>query len=240
VYRSLQADRIVETADRLAARVGERFPGSGLSKVAAELAETARRAAARCVAIRRPDLLLRGLVGALLLAAAGAVAFLLSHLEATREMWRIENFFSETADFMGTVVFTGAAAVFLLTLEGRRKRARALDAVGELRALAHIVDMHQLTKDPEYVLGRGDPTPASPPRTMTPFELGRYFDYCSEMLSVASKVGALYVQALPDPVALEAADDLEALCTGLSRKIWQKIAILDRYARTRPGDSVSD
>ena len=65
---------------------------------------------------------------------------------------------------------------------------------------------------------------------MTPFELGRYFDYCSEGLSVIAKISALYAAALQDPVALEAADDLEALCTGLSRKIWQKISLLDRYA----------
>ncbi len=39
MYRSLQAERIVETAGRLALRVGERFPGAGLSRVAKELEE---------------------------------------------------------------------------------------------------------------------------------------------------------------------------------------------------------
>lgn len=42
MYRSLDADKVVETADRLSARIDERFPASGLSKVAAELAQLSR------------------------------------------------------------------------------------------------------------------------------------------------------------------------------------------------------
>ena len=121
-------------------------------------------------------------------------------------------------------------AVFLLSLEARGKRKRALDALHELRAMAHIVDMHQLTKDPERMLGRGTRTASSPRRTMTPFELHRYLDYCSELLALIAKIGALYVQDFPDRAALDAVDQVENLATGLSRKIWQKMVILDRYA----------
>ena len=128
------------------------------------------------------------------------------------------------------VVLVGAGVFFLLTLETRIKRRRALTAIRELRAIAHIIDMHQLTKDPEPILRTGPPTAHSPKRSMTPFELSRYFDYCSETLAIVSKVGALYVQAFPDTVALDAVDDLEDLCAGLSRKIWQKIMVLDRFA----------
>jgi hypothetical protein len=34
---------------------------------------------------------------------------------------------------------------------------------------------------------------------MSPFELTRYLDYCSEMLSLTSKLAAVYAQNLPDP-----------------------------------------
>ena len=61
---------------------------------------------------------------------------------------------------------------------------------------------------------------------MTAFELGRYLDYCSEMLSLTGKVAALYAQDLDDPVVVEAVNDIEMLATNLSRKVWQKIAIL--------------
>jgi hypothetical protein len=57
--------------------------------------------------------------------------------------------------------------------------------------------------------------------------LGRYLDYCSEMLSLVGKLAALYVQKFDDPVALAAVNEVEDLTTGLSRKIWQKIMIIN-------------
>lgn len=61
---------------------------------------------------------------------------------------------------------------------------------------------------------------------MNDFELGRYLDYCSEMLSLISKLAFLYVQNFTDPIAQEAVNDLEDLTNGLSQKIWQKIMLL--------------
>jgi hypothetical protein len=87
--------------------------------------------------------------------------------------------------------------------------------------------MHQLTKDPEST-HQQRPTASSPKRTLTTFELSRYLDYCSEILSLTSKIGAIYVQEFPDPVAQEAADQLATLTNDLSRTIWQKMMILDR------------
>jgi hypothetical protein len=132
------------------------------------------------------------------------------------------------------VVFVGAAVIFLLSLDNRSRRVRAIKRVHDLRCIAHVIDMHQLHKDPDR-LHRGDKnTKSSPSLGMTPFELGRYLDYCSELLALTSKVGALYVQGYQDPVAVNAVDQLESLSTGLSRKIWQKIMILDRLSPAQP------
>jgi hypothetical protein len=117
---------------------------------------------------------------------------------------------------------------FLYTLENRIKRRRALHFIRELRALAHIIDLHQLTKDPDRVIGPGRDTPSSPERDIEQFKLGRYLDYCSEMLSLTSKVAALYAQSIDDPVVLAAVDEIERLTNGLSAKLWQKIFILDK------------
>jgi len=101
--------------------------------------------------------------------------------------------------------------------------------------MAHIVDMHQLTKDPELVVGERHPTASSPRRNMTPFELARYLDYSSEMLSLISKIAALYAQGFEDATAVGAVDEVEGLTNGLSRKIWQKIMILDRITAQGSG-----
>jgi hypothetical protein len=86
-----------------------------------------------------------------------------------------------------------------------------------------------LTKDPERLLTRANDTASSPKRTLSSPELLRYLDYCSEMLSLIGKLAALYVQKFNDPVALAAVNEVEELTTGLSRKIWQKIMILDSF-----------
>jgi hypothetical protein len=127
---------------------------------------------------------------------------------------------------IGSVVFIGAAILFLVSCENRIKRSRSLKAIHELRALAHIVDMHQLTKDPESAL-RSRPMGSPSKRVMTPFELTRYLDYCSDAMALISKIAALYVQGFQDPVLLDAVDDVEDLTAGFSRKFWQKITILE-------------
>jgi hypothetical protein len=131
---------------------------------------------------------------------------------------------------MNIVVLLGAALFFLTSLEIRLKRNRALRDLHAFRSLAHVVDMHQLTKDPSAVGEQGPATASSPPRDMSKFELTRYLDYCSEMLSLINKLAAIYPQNLPDAVVIEAVNDIEALTTSLSSKIWQKITILDMRA----------
>jgi hypothetical protein len=59
--------------------------------------------------------------------------------------------------------------------------------------------MHQLTKDPERLLATHQDTASSPQRTMTRAELWRYLDYCSELLSLTGKIGALFVQRWTTP-----------------------------------------
>jgi hypothetical protein len=83
-----------------------------------------------------------------------------------------------------------------------------------------------LTKEPASVLSGGPSTPNSPRRTLTPFQLGRYLDYCSEMLSLVAKLAVLYAQSQPDPVIVDAVSDLERLTANLSQQIWQKIMLI--------------
>ena len=229
-YRMIHADEIIQTAARLVDRVRARFPEAGLARVAEEILAVARETDERCRLIRRPHLLLRLGVVILIVLGAGLAALVVRNVRLDEAVWDASNFIQASESLLGDVVFLGAAIAFLVTLENRVKRGRALSAINELRALAHIIDMHQLTKDPEMVLAHHAPTAASPERNMTPFELNRYLDYCSEMLALVSKIAALYVQSFPDSQALAAVDAIESLTTELSQKIWQKIMILDRYS----------
>ena len=139
------------------------------------------------------------------------------------------NFLQVLEAGMNTIILISAVLLFLVTFEIRRKRNRAVIAIHQLRALAHVIDMHQLTKDPERVFSKENQTASSPRQTMNAFELTRYLDYCTEMLSLVGKVAALYAQDFGDSVVLAAVNEVENLTTGLSRKIWQKIMIIYRF-----------
>jgi hypothetical protein len=64
--------------------------------------------------------------------------------------------------------------------------------------------------------------------------VARYLDYCSEMVSLTSKVAVLFAQGFPDPVIVEVVSDIERVASGLSQKIWQKIMILQSAAPLQP------
>src|SRR5216117_2980935 len=226
MYRTLNPDHIILTIGQLHDRIQERFPGSGLSKVAAELQQIGEEAVARAAWISKPLLPLRIGIGALVALLAAIVLVALANLNITKLWESFADFVQAVEAGINDIVFIGIAIFFLVTLEARIKRKRALKAIHELRALAHIIDMHQLTKDPEVILRGGPATRSSPKRTMTTFEMSRYLDYCSEMLSLIGKVAALYVQRFDDPVAISAVDEIEDLTTGLSRKVWQKIMLI--------------
>ncbi len=236
-YRTLDSREIVETVKRLSARVERRFPDSGLGRITNELLRVAQENVERVQWIQKPNLLLR--CAAVLLSAGMIVivADLVTHIHQF-QMNDYTNFIQALDASIGSVGFIGAAIIFLVSWENRIKRNKALNAIHELRAMAHIVDMHQLTKDPEGYFGRGSRPSAPPKREMTPFELNRYFDYCNDSLALISKIAALYIQGYQDPVLLDAVDDVEDLTSGLSRKIWQKIIILENLTRSLPVDAL--
>jgi hypothetical protein len=225
VKRQLREDKLQETVEKIRDRVAERFPDSGLSRVAAEVADVTRESVVRAKAIGEPNWWLRGgLILLVVIAGAGIGAYVQAQKDDRPPWQRVLHFLDEAK---GSAAILTAAAVFLVTLETRLKRRRAVQAVHELRALAHIIDMHQLAKDPDRL---GHPTAPLDVggRPMDPDAMGRYLHYCTELLAVLSKVGQLYVQDFPDTGALTAVDHFEGLTVGLSGKIWQKLMILDR------------
>ena len=224
-YRSLNIGDIVSTLHQLSSRISERFPNSGLYRVCLELERMARETKARAVNISRPKLWFRGLLA--ILAAAGAVgAIFIGHwMLGLRSSDELAGTMQGLEAAVNLVIIIGAVGVFLVTLEARWKRQLALSALNEFRSVAHVIDMHQLTKDPS-ALG-GPRTSSSPNRVMSRYELVRYLSYCSEMLSLSSKAAAVYADNIHDAAVIDAVGDIERLTTNLSQKIWQKITLVE-------------
>lgn len=227
MYRNLDSEKILGTIETLSRRIDERFPASSLGKVCQELLKIAGESQRRSAWIGKPQRSLRLITGTLVLIIVSGLFFVLANASWPRNGFDLVVLVQVSEAGLNVFLLLSAAILFLFTAETRVKRRRALKAIHELRALAHVIDMHQLTKDPERLLARRMKTPSSPKQNLSPAELGRYLDYCSEMLSLIGKLAALYVQKFDDPVALAAVNEVEDLTTGLSRKIWQKIMIIN-------------
>jgi hypothetical protein len=225
-YRTLDKDRIIATATLLEKRVGERFPDSSLRNVAAELVTLASDISGRTAELEKPIVWLRAVTVLAIAGAAVMFALVGTVLSFDRISTGAFDFVQGLEASLNTLVFAGVGFWTLVTLEERFKRKRALDGLHALRSVIHIIDMHQLTKDPAVLQDGFTPTKSSPARTLTRAELTRYLDYCSELLSITGKLAALYAQALNDAVVVDAVNDIENLGTNLSRKIWQKIMLV--------------
>lgn len=141
----------------------------------------------------------------------------------------VPDLFQGIESLVNDIIFAALAIWFAFSFETRRKRHIVHGLISQLRSLAHVIDMHQLTKDPDMsqFVTLSD-VRANVPSKLTPPDMARYLDFCADMLSLLSKLGALQVQDFEDPVSLEAVTDFENLTNGLSRTIWQKIMIIDQ------------
>jgi hypothetical protein len=228
----LDAAAVREIVVELEARIGARFPTRGLRGVANDLltlldqvgrlpAGVQNRVRIARVASRAVmALILAGTVLALVLAAKDAV------FDADGEIASSLDVLPLIETLINDVVFAGIAVFFLYSFPERLQRGRLLNLLHQLRSIAHIIDMHQLSKDPEQLRPSFVPTPASKPLELTRDQMERYLDYCSELLALVGKTAALCAEESRDDVVLDTVSTIETLTVGISRKIWQKIGTL--------------
>lgn len=165
-YRTLDPKLIIETAERLEERVAERFPDAGLRGVAAELVSLSRDLAKAAKELEAPIWWLRGVIIAAVV--AGALVFLFvgtilplgrfsgSH-DAVQSVQGIES-------SLNVVILAVVGFLALLRAEERIKRKKVFRELHGLRSLIHVIDMHQLTKDPAALSADFKPTAHSPAR----------------------------------------------------------------------------
>jgi len=228
MYRRINFEKIGRTLNKLQQRITERFSSSSLAKVCAELEVIAGETEANLVLISKPNYWLRGSVLLIILLILSVILFAVLNLEIKQTHLTFADIVQVAESAVNDLILFGLAIFFLVSLESKLKRSKALKSLNELRAVAHIIDMHQLTKDPTEIGEQAKSTASSPERKMSPYKLKRYLDYCSEILAIVGKIAAVYAQHIPEPDIVSSVNDIEQLTSGISRKIWQKIMILQR------------
>ena len=135
LYRSLDAENIIRTAQQLTKRIAERFPASGLRKVSEELLAEARQAEHTAAWMAKPHLAIRIASAVIILAMFAVVAATLMVLNRRVELFSSVSDFLQGVDAgVNELILIGAATYFLLGWETRIKRKRALRAIHVLRS----------------------------------------------------------------------------------------------------------
>jgi hypothetical protein len=236
-FEKVQAAPVLATVRRLEARIEARFPGRGLHRVVGELASLVETVASSTATVRGRRSWLRPVSRAgiaLILVLTGAVLVLAVRSAAADAPDTGLDWIPLLEGAVNDLVFAALAIWFLYSVPERLQRESLLELLHRLRSLAHIVDMHQLTKDPERLRSSFTPTAASVAMDLDTDQLEHYLDYCSELLSLIGKAAALCAEESRDAVVLDTVSTVETLTVSLERKIWQKIAVLDHARQAAP------
>jgi len=232
INNTLKFAKIEKTIERLSMRISERFPSSGLGKTCRDFLQFTQDSQKNIVWIEQPIFWIRAITFSIF-----AISLISIIYGFTLVDFSVKNTLSELATVaeasINNIILLGAAFFFLFTLENRFKRIKAIKLLNEIRGFAHVVDMHQLTKDPHSIKDHII-TENSPERDLSEFELQRYLDYSSEFLSLVGKVAALYSQRLPDEIVVQSSSEIENLCSNINNKIWQKLMILSIEQEKEP------
>jgi hypothetical protein len=181
----------------------------------------------------------RALIVIILLVVLVATGFAARDAVAKASSFKSFEWLPLVESLINDLVFAGIAIWFLLSLADRVVRNDLIRRLHRIRSMAHIVDMHQMSKDPaallpDSVLGTIAGDDVISPRTMSVRDYALYLDYCSELLSLTSKAAALCAEESTDALVLDTVSEIENLTTGMSRKIWQKISLLQAGDRSHP------
>ena len=227
----LAADHVGATVEHLERRIYARFGERGLTKAARDLGHLVvlvqSQAEESHDRLRRRTLVARA--ASFTIVAATVVALVFSLRSAVLDgLARTTDWVPLVESVINDLVFAAIAVVFLWAFPERLERRTMLRLLHRLRSLAHVIDMHQLSKDPEQLSPTYTPTEQSIVHGLDADQLYHYLTYCSEMLSLTAKTSALCGEYSTDGVVLETISYIETLTTELSEKIWQKISLLPR------------
>lgn len=258
---SIGAKGLADAAATLERRIRDRFPTSSLLHNASWLRVLVSLAPAETAAYRRRFVLLRLLFLLFAVLAVGIFGFGIYRLNLDYKPDSVVELAQLIESGINDVIFLSLGAYFLFRLEPWIKRHRMLLFLGKLRDLVHVTQLLQMNKDPERVVrpvslqlassvGAGT-IPSGPARAESraqdppgaensAFLMGRYLDYCLDMLTLISAVAAFVGRDVTDKLIRDGIWEIEELCSSISAKISNKTLMLfnalveERRATERP------
>ena len=236
-YQSLKHEAVRDSTRALQHRIRSRFPDRGLWEVCGELAalvdEVGSEGGISRRRIRFARFMSRLLVALIVVFVTLTIALAAADIWADPEAISPIDFLPLLETVINNAVFAGLAVFFLIAVPERMERARVMRLLHRLRSLAHVIDMHQLTKVPERlerVRQRGAET----------IDIDEVDDLAAEVRDRTSGRGAdsvidaVGMEAHGNPVAEKVIQSVGLLPDAAARKLMTTVGI-DRLAAQPPG-----
>ena len=142
----LNSDKVIETIVVLEKRISDRFPDAGLRNVCNNFLTLAKQSKNNIEWIAKPNIIMRSFAYFIILIGLGGLAYSISYIDLKITDTTLLNIATISEAIFNDLLLLGAAVFFLGSMESRAKRKRAIKRLNELRVIAHVIDMHQLTK----------------------------------------------------------------------------------------------
>jgi hypothetical protein len=221
--------KLIETIERVVGQIRSEFPKADLLAVGESVTELARRAETRSAAIKASSVPLRIAIVLILAFGLAGSWFVIQKIRRFPDAGELFTFFQGLEAVLNVVILAGVALFSIVTVESRWQRSAVLKEINAIVSLVHVIDMHQLGKRPMLVEARSaGKDHALPAGSYTPDEIMRYFDLCSDLMSLAAKIALIYEEVLPDSAVSDAVTDAAQLATALSNETYQKMMLMDR------------
>ena len=144
----LEPEKIIDSVSILEKRISDRFPDSGLKDVCREFLMLAEKTKKNISYISKPNIPLKVFSYLIIAVGLGGIIFSFSLINFKVKTFDLEKLVSISNGMFNNLFLIGAAFLFLITMESRINRKLAIKSLHKLRVISHVIDMHQLTKDP--------------------------------------------------------------------------------------------
>jgi hypothetical protein len=221
----IEHKKIEDALLNISNRIGARFPNSNLYTLSKELKKTLDSINSKIIEVAKPKWSIRIVLTSFVILSVFLIFLFIKFFIKKNHDSDIYNIIQGVEAALNSFVLIGASFYFMFKLEERMKEKVILKQINNLRMHIHMIDMYQLGKDP--LANPEMSTNFSNKNKLSNFEMGRYFNYCCELLSITSKMAVLFANENSSERISEAIYEIEILSSTLNRKIWQKIAMLD-------------
>lgn len=212
----LRAEDIQEMLEKQKVQLYKDFPTSTLNNTCESMLTISREINRTIKEVNKRNYIVTGLLCILSVLIFSSITYTWKKLNITFTEINVSDFVQMFDASFSFLILLGSGALFLISYQSKARKKKLTRAISKLTGLAHVIEAHQLSKDPHSHPFQDDE------------QLIKYLGHCSDLLALTSKIGFLYVQAFDDPETQAVESGLENLISGISRKVWQKIMIIQK------------